>query len=101
MLSENQATEIARKHVAAQPSPAPGYSIALGRMAVVELGWYFDYRIECKLNIPEDEREQFASALGFLVDRKSGDISIVSHSEWVDLGLAFHDNPYGDPDNVD
>ena len=98
-MTENQATELARKHVAAQPSPAPGYSITLGRMAEVELGWYFDYGIKCELDIPETEREQFAGAPGFLVDRESGDISIVSHAEWVDLGLAFLDSPYGDPDD--
>lgn len=72
--------------------------MALGRMVPVESGWYFDYRIECVLEIPETERDQFAGAPGFLVNGETGDVSVVSHSEWVDLGLAFCDNPYGDTD---
>ena len=100
MFTKDEAYELARNHVAAQPSPAPGYSITLGKMAVVESGWYFDYGIKCELDIRENESEQFAGAVGFLVNRESGGISVVSHSEWVDLGLAYCDDPYSFPDDT-
>ena len=96
LIGEDEASVIAREHIAGKPAPADGYSFTLGRMTVVEPGWYFDYHIDCQLDIPADEQEQFGGPFGFLIDRESGHISIVSHADWVDLGLAFHDNPYGD-----
>ena len=98
MITAEQAKQIALSHVASQPDPAPGYSFACGRIQAVETGWYFDYVTEFSLDIPTSEQEQFGGAFGFVVDRESGDITLVSHTEWVDLGLAFCDDPYGPVD---
>jgi len=65
------------------------------RIQKVEHGWFFNYKVICKLDIPETEQEKFAGALGFVVNNDTGNISETSYLEWVDLGLAFHDDPYG------
>lgn len=86
MIDSTDATRIANEHVEAQPAPLEGYRIALGRMQPVTDGWYFDYRIQCDLDIPESEREMFGGAPGFKVSRDSGEVTVVSWDDLRSLG---------------
>lgn len=95
MLTRISAEDRARDHIAGKPAPAEGYRLAHSTPVVVATGWYFDYVIVCDVDIPEAEQEKFAGAYGFLVDRESGSVSEISHSQWVDLGLAINPDPYG------
>lgn len=95
MIDRRQAEKITDEHIASSDSIAPGYRLSRGDSVVVDPGWYFDYKIVCDLDIPEAEQEHFAGAPGFVVNKQSGAVSAVSHHDWVDLGLAFHDKPYG------
>lgn len=88
MIDEESAKRIADGHIEDQPAPLAGYRMALGSMRQTESGWYFDYRIECDLDIPESEHEQFAGTPGFIVDRASGDISVLSWHDLRALGLS-------------
>ena len=99
MLDESQIHTLALDHVRFASRPAEGYRYTLGDKRRVEAGWYYDYKIVCDLDIPEDEKEKFAGALGFVVDNETGVVSEISHSAWVDLGLAFHSDPYGTDEN--
>lgn len=95
MISQDQADKLANEHVAEMPEPAQGYRFSRSKRVRVEHGWYYDYQILCELEIPESQQEKFAGAFGFVVEAKTGAISELNHSQWVDLGLAFHENPYG------
>lgn len=96
MIDREKASDIADEHVASLKEPANGYRVTRRDPIKVETGWYFDYGVVCELDIPEEDQEKFAGAFGFVVDNRSGFVSEVSHSQWVDLGLAFHSNPYGE-----
>ena len=87
MINEMAACCIANEHVNSMSAPAEGYRFELGEMHEFAAGWYFDYRIVCDLSIPESEREMFAGAPGFTVERNGGDISIVSWAERQLLGV--------------
>ena len=96
MIDRPKAETIADDFVRALARPADGYRISRRDPILVEPGWYFDYEILCDLNIPKEDQEKFTDAFGIVIDKVSGDVSEISHSQWVDLGLAFHPNPYGD-----
>jgi hypothetical protein len=88
MLNVDTAIQIADDHIAAEPVPLDGYRMVHCGPQEFDEGWYFDYGIECNLNIPESEREMFGGAPGFIVNRSSGDLRIVSWDERRSLRLA-------------
>jgi hypothetical protein len=94
-IDQSQADRLALDHVTQLGVPAEGYRFALGTRRRVESGWYYDYEIVCDLDVPKDHQAKFAGAFGIFVEEMTGAVSEVSHSQWVDLGLAFHDDPYG------
>jgi hypothetical protein len=88
MLNVNAALKVADDHIAAQPTPLSGYRMVHCGPLEVDEGWYFDYGIECDLDIPESDREGFAGAPGFIVTRSNGELRIVSWGERRSLVLA-------------
>ena len=96
MIDREKASEIADEHIVSMGEPANGYRFKRGDPINVDTDWYFDLIVVCDLDIPEQEQEKFAGAFGFVVNKKSGVVSGVSYSQWMDLGLAFHSKPYGD-----
>jgi hypothetical protein len=87
MLDVDAAIQIADDHIAAQPAPLNGYRMLHLGPQEFDKGWYFDYGIECDLNISESHRESFAGAPGFIVERSNGDLRVVSWDERRSLGL--------------
>jgi len=96
MIELNEAKVLASNYVSSKPALADGYRLTIGKSHAVEYGWYFDYKIVCDLDIPVTEQEKFAGSFGFVVDKNTSLISEIGYHDWVDLGLAFHDDPYGD-----
>jgi hypothetical protein len=87
MIERQEAERIADRFVESLARPAEGYRFSRSDPVEVEQGWYFDYLILCELNIPEEDKEQFGGAPGFVIDTVIGEVSQVSHGQWVDLGL--------------
>ena len=81
MIDCHAAIAIADQHIASQPAPLDGYRVVRFDPCEIDEGWYFDYGIECDLDISDSEHELFAGAPGFIVDRTHGHLRIVSHHE--------------------
>jgi len=88
MIDAATAIAIADEHIAAQPAPLDGYRMVRYEPREISAGWFFDYGIECDLDIPESDRELFAGAAGFLVHRESGDVQVLAFGQLRDFGLA-------------
>ena len=87
MIDADTALVIADEHIAAQPPPMDGYRMARTGPRDIDAGWYFDYTIECDLDIPESERVMFAGASGFVVHRADGDVEVLAHGQLRDFGV--------------
>ncbi len=96
MIDLQQAEKIADEHIASLNDPAPGYRYSRAKGVVVDSGWYFDYKILCNLNIPEEEQELFLGAFGFVVDKQTGHVRPVSAGAYADLGLSNNNDPNED-----
>ena len=90
MINVTIAIQIADEHIHAQVAPLDGYRMVRFEPREIDAGWYFDYGIECDLDISESERGLFAGAPGFIVHRADGKIEVISHAQWVELGLSKH-----------
>jgi len=95
MIKLEESNRIAKEHINSLSAPAQGYRLGHSEATYVEGGWYYDYDVLCELDIPKQEQEKFAGAFGFLISMKTGLVKDICHSEWVDLGLAFCKDPYG------
>ena len=88
MIDAATAITIADEHIATQRAPMDGYRMVRYAPRDINAGWYFDYGIECELDIPESEREMFAGASGFIVHRSDGDIEVLAHGQLRDFGIT-------------
>lgn len=88
MITAEQATTIAQRHLVANPLHDPEYAWIVPEPKETSEGWYFDYRVECLLDIPEEDWTTFLGAPGFLVSKSSGEVRDVGWDELGDLGVV-------------
>ena len=80
-----EAKIIAAAHIEASPHPHEDYSWVVREPSDTGDCWYFDYHMEHNHGLPQDEWILFAGAFGFLVNKSSGDVSIVSGGDFGEL----------------
>ncbi len=78
MIDKTEAISAAERYLAENPLPHEDYEWTTSEPIEVPEGWYFDFTIHCRLDLPEDEWEQFGGAPGFLVSKESGDITVLN-----------------------
>ena len=82
MLTQDQARAEAQRHLDADPFPHADYRWAPPEGRARSNGWYFDYKFEHVAGLPQEQWEGgFGGAPGFLVDKETGKVHIVSWAE--------------------
>ena len=79
-----QALELARQHVKSLSPPDPDYCWYLLPAQEWPDGWYFDYGIECLLDLPVKEWEAFFGAPGFVISKVGGTLTVLSHPQMME-----------------
>lgn len=80
-MTGNQAKTIAKDYLTSHPIGHPDYVWIVGEPRETALGWYFDFRYECLLDLPPENREMFGGAPGFIV-RPDRTVQVVGWDEW-------------------
>ncbi len=88
MINSATVIAIANKHIAAQPASLDGYRLNSSAPREIDAGWYFDYIVDCDLDITESERGKFAGAAGFLIHRDSGDVQDLAFGQLSEFNLV-------------
>jgi hypothetical protein len=88
MLTYEEACETARRHAAESPIDHPDYRIGFAEGRVLPEGWYFDYTIEPTRPMPEEEREHFGGAPGFIVPNSGESVRAVTWAEFNERGFG-------------
>ena len=87
MIEYEQAKLIASKHVDGVSLGHDDYFMSCDEGTECSSGWYFDCIIRCRKEIPQEEREQFAGAPGFIVNREDGSVVTQSWQQYRELNL--------------
>jgi len=83
-IEYEKAKELANKFLKQNPLDHPDYAWVPTEGRECKTGWYFDFRFKCQRNIPEDEREGFGGAIGFVVSQSTGQIRCISAGEYAE-----------------
>lgn len=83
-LDQDAALRVAAAHVAGVRLDEPDYRMGFEFCGVLGDGWLFAYRVHCLNPLPEEARECFAGAGGFIVSA-TGALRVLAVPEFIEV----------------